>query len=124
MMTSGGTGTRRRAWRRSVVVAICVVAVSAASAVSTSQAGTSTRRTPLEQTKIAWTRCAGEGPQFQCARVSVPLDWNRPRGQHIELAVIRHLASRPQQRIGSMFIDPGGPGQSGVDFVLGFGTML
>jgi pimeloyl-ACP methyl ester carboxylesterase len=124
MMTSGGIGTRHRTWRRSAVVATCVLAMSVASAVSTPRAGASTGRPALEQTKIAWTRCAGEGPQLQCAKVAVPLDWTRPRGQHIELAVIRHLASRPQNRIGSMFIDPGGPGQSGVDFVLGLGTML
>ena len=49
--------------------------------------------------------------------VAVPLDWAKPNGPKIELAVIRRLASRPQQRIGSMFLNPGGPGQSGVDFV-------
>ena len=44
----------------------------------------------------------------------MPLDWDRPQGRTIGLAVIRHLASNPEQRIGSMFINPGGPGQSGV----------
>jgi pimeloyl-ACP methyl ester carboxylesterase len=37
----------------------------------------------------------------------------------IELAVIRHLASKPGQRIGSMFANPGGPGDSGVGLVRG-----
>jgi hypothetical protein len=45
------------------------------------------------------------------------LDWDRPNGKQIELAVIRHLTSRPQQRLGSMFVNPGGPGQSGVTLV-------
>ena len=54
---------------------------------------------------------------MQCATVSVPLDWDHPKGKQIELAVIRRLASRPQERIGSMFVNPGGPGQSGVDVV-------
>ncbi len=49
----------------------------------------------------------------------MPLDWDKPNGKQIELAVIRYLASRPQERIGSMFVNPGGPGQSGVDVVLG-----
>ena len=61
----------------------------------------------VSQTGIAWTNCKGLGKQFECARVSVPLDWDRPNGKHIELSVIRHLASRPQQRIGSMFMNPG-----------------
>ena len=49
--------------------------------------------------------------------VSVPLDWDHPNGKKIELAVIRRLASRPQQRIGSMFVNPGGPGESGYELV-------
>jgi len=49
--------------------------------------------------------------------VSVPLDWDKPNGKQIELAVIRHLASRPAERIGSMFVNPGGPGSSGVNIV-------
>jgi hypothetical protein len=55
---------------------------------------------------IAWTPC---GPQLECARVQVPLDWRHRSGRKIELAVIRHLASRPDQRIGSLFLNPGGP---------------
>jgi pimeloyl-ACP methyl ester carboxylesterase len=49
----------------------------------------------------------------------VPLDWDRPNGRTISLAVIRHLASNPDERIGSLFINPGGPGSSGVDLVQG-----
>jgi pimeloyl-ACP methyl ester carboxylesterase len=60
-------------------------------------------------TGIAWTGC---GERLECARVRVPLDWDRPRGPKIKLSVIRHLASRPDQRIGSLFINPGGPGAS------------
>ena len=70
---------------------------------------------------IAWTGC---GERLECARVRVPLDWDRPHGRKMGLAVIRHLASRPGQRIGSMFINPGGPGESGVGFVRGAGQDL
>ncbi len=52
---------------------------------------------------------------MECARVSVPLDWSSRRGSSISLAVIRHVAGRPAQRIGSLFFNPGGPGVSGVD---------
>ena len=58
---------------------------------------------------IAWRDC---GDRLQCARVRVPLDWDRPHGQKIELAVIRQLAGRPGNRIGSLFVNPGGPGGS------------
>ncbi|SNT49794.1 TAP-like protein [Asanoa hainanensis] len=66
---------------------------------------------------IAWTSCEGLGAEFQCAMVPVPLDWSEPNGEQIELSVMRRLASNPEQRIGSMFTDPGGPGQSGVDLI-------
>lgn len=58
---------------------------------------------------IAWHGC---GKRLQCANVRVPLDWDHPSGRKIRLAVIRHLASRPEQRIGSLFINPGGPAGS------------
>jgi hypothetical protein len=71
--------------------------------------------------RIAWKGC---GKRLQCARVRVPLDWARPTGAKISLAVIRHLASRPGRRIGSMFFNPGGPGESGVELVGDNGSEL
>jgi pimeloyl-ACP methyl ester carboxylesterase len=57
---------------------------------------------------IEWHECA----DLQCAKVRVPLDWDRPDGRQIELEVIRRPATRPGRRIGSLFINPGGPGGS------------
>ena len=71
--------------------------------------------------EIAWKGC---GEQLECAKVRVPLDWDRPGGRKIKLAVIRHLASRPDERIGSLFFNPGGPGNSGVGFVREDGEIL
>ncbi len=73
---------------------------------------------------IHWTACNPSGARLQCARVRVPLDWGRPNGRRIELAVIRHLASKPKQRIGSMLINPGGPGDTGLGLVRGGGADL
>jgi pimeloyl-ACP methyl ester carboxylesterase len=58
---------------------------------------------------VGWRNC---GEALECATVRVPLDWDRPSGRRIKLAVIRHLASRPGKRIGSLFVNPGGPGGS------------
>jgi hypothetical protein len=52
------------------------------------------------------------------------LDWRHPDGPTITLAVIRHLASRPGQRIGSLFFNPGGPGDSGAAAVAERGEAL
>jgi pimeloyl-ACP methyl ester carboxylesterase len=54
----------------------------------------------------------------------VPLDWVHPDGHTIQLAVIRHLASKPGERIGSMFANPGGPGGSGVGLIQDLGDEL
>jgi pimeloyl-ACP methyl ester carboxylesterase len=70
---------------------------------------------------ISWKVC---GERLECARVQVPLDWDRPNGPTISLKVIRHPASRPDQRIGSVFVNPGGPGESGVGLVKGAGDDL
>jgi pimeloyl-ACP methyl ester carboxylesterase len=70
---------------------------------------------------IAWKSC---GEQLDCARVQVPLDWARPDGPVISLAVIRHRASRPQERIGSLFVNFGGPGVPGAAAVREGGAML
>ena len=55
---------------------------------------------------IDWTSC---GERLECASVPVPLDWSDPGGEQINLAVIKHLASKPDQRIGTMFTGPGRP---------------
>jgi pimeloyl-ACP methyl ester carboxylesterase len=64
--------------------------------------------------KPAWKGCGGA---FQCARLRVPLDYAKPGGQAIELALIRIPARKPGSRIGSLVVNPGGPGGSGVEFV-------
>jgi len=70
-------------------------------------------------TSIPWGPCVPRAENLQCARIRVPLDWDRPNVRTISLAVIRLLASKPQQRIGTMFINPGGPGDTGVGLLQG-----
>jgi pimeloyl-ACP methyl ester carboxylesterase len=64
----------------------------------------------------AWTQC---DQTFQCAKVTVPLDWSAPSGPAIQLAMERLPATDPVHRLGSLLVNPGGPGASGVDFVRG-----
>lgn len=66
---------------------------------------------------IDWRPCA-EAPEFDCATIEVPLDYDRPRGEKIEIALARRPASNPDERIGSILMDPGGPGGSGVQDVI------
>jgi pimeloyl-ACP methyl ester carboxylesterase len=71
---------------------------------------------------INWSPC--HGGNFECATVQAPLDYDDPAGPKIDLAVVRLPASDPAHRIGSLFLNPGGPGGSGVDIVLGIGPFL
>jgi len=60
---------------------------------------------------IRWTSCGGG---LQCAKVTVPIDYRDPTVGTIELALIRRPASDTARRIGTLLVNPGGPGASGV----------
>ncbi|GAA4166058.1 alpha/beta hydrolase [Gryllotalpicola daejeonensis] len=63
--------------------------------------------------RLVWSDCSGG---FLCATAKAPLDWQHPsEGAPISLALIRKPATGAKQ--GSLFVNPGGPGVSGVDFV-------
>jgi hypothetical protein len=68
---------------------------------------------------IAWQSCGADFPGLDCALVKVPLDYDEPNGAQTTIALARLPATDKQNRIGSLFLNPGGPGGSGVDIVLG-----
>ncbi|MFF7359089.1 hypothetical protein ACFZA1_41860 [Streptomyces filipinensis] len=55
-----------------------------------------------------------KGGAFGCATAKVPLDYTKPGGRTIELAVIKRRATDPGRRIGTLFFNPGGPGGPGT----------
>ena len=68
------------------------------------------------QQKVSWVPCEeNDLKDYQCARVKVPLDYNDTQKEDIELALARSRASG--KRLGSLLINPGGPGGSGVDLL-------
>jgi pimeloyl-ACP methyl ester carboxylesterase len=100
-----------------VSAAACLVALSAGDAVAgVPESAPSAGRVGAP---IPWAACDPRGEDLQCARIRVPLDWDHPNGRTISLALIRHLASKPDERIGTMLINPGGPGDTGVGLVRG-----
>jgi hypothetical protein len=68
--------------------------------------------------KIAFTPCA-ENASLDCGTLNVPMDYQKPYGEKVGIAVIRARATNPAKRIGVVVGNPGGPGISGVDFVIG-----
>ncbi len=104
----------RRAMRAAVALAgILVVALVAPGPA----AATGTPR-------LAWTPCFTDVGPFECATAQVPLDYDRQRGATISIALTRLPATDQRRRIGSLFLNPGGPGGSGVEFVVGAGPFL
>lgn len=76
------------------------------------------------ETTLDWRDCDGG----ECATLTVPLDYDDPDvsaplfagdpdGETIEVAFFRIPANDPDEKIGSLLVNPGGPGASGVDFV-------
>ncbi|KOG28808.1 alpha/beta hydrolase [Streptomyces resistomycificus] len=63
-----------------------------------------------------------DGDKWQCATMKAPLDWAKPKGDTIELALIRAKSSGAESdRIGSLLFNFGGPGGSGVTTLPAFG---
>jgi pimeloyl-ACP methyl ester carboxylesterase len=65
--------------------------------------------------RVAWATCRDDAA-FDCGTVEVPVDYGQPNGARTTIALRRLPASGPGPRIGSLFINPGGPGGSGIDF--------
>ncbi|MGZ2357764.1 alpha/beta hydrolase [Streptomyces sp. 372A] len=78
---------------------------------------------PLASQHLDWTRCEapedGEAPgsEWRCATVQVPLDYAKPKGGTIGIALIRKEATDTSKRLGSMLFNFGGPGGSGVSIL-------
>ncbi|SDP22763.1 alpha/beta hydrolase fold [Nakamurella panacisegetis] len=56
-------------------------------------------------------------PALQCARLTVPMAYDNPTGATIKIGVLRKVATDRSARIGSVIMNPGGPGASGMSFV-------
>lgn len=50
---------------------------------------------------------------LQCATVWLPLDYDKPRGEQVEIALKKVSATRPDKKLGTVFVNPGGPGVPG-----------
>ncbi|MEU8763616.1 alpha/beta hydrolase [Streptomyces sp. NPDC048659] len=107
-------------------------------AVASAAAGPASPATPLaaaaataaplarfEHQKPRWTRCEAEGPaSYECATIKVPLDYARPGGRTLDLAISRVKATSAKDRRGVLLLNPGGPGGPGLDMPVWMGPML
>jgi len=70
---------------------------------------------------IAWSSCSRG---FECGTLDVPIDYSNPASGTLSLALIRLPATDQAHKIGSLLVNPGGPGASGVNFVRAWATTL
>src|SRR3954449_6538806 len=70
------------------------------------------------RSKIRWHRCERQLPaSLRCGELAVPLDYRHPRGAQIRLGFNRVRAQERRRRVGSLIVNPGGPGGAGSDVV-------
>jgi pimeloyl-ACP methyl ester carboxylesterase len=86
---------------------------------------------------IRWTDCTtqikpliGNQPgadrnlSFQCGRTQVPIDYDKPTGSTLPLFLVKVVLAGQSNRIGSLVVNPGGPGASGADAAIGLALTM
>ena len=95
-----------------------ILAVAAACLATIVCVGPSNTSSADPANAVNWALCPGSD-RVQCATLAVPLDWADEHGDQITLSVARRPADQPGRRIGTLFYNPGGPGDGGVKYLLG-----
>lgn len=130
----------RRAVVPSLLAALTLLAAGCTSdGGSDDDAAPSTSSAPAEPTAepIDWQNCnqelqpliAGQpgserGLSFECGQVPVPISYDEPGGERLPLTLVRAVFPGQVDRIGSLVVNPGGPGASGVDAAIGLALSL
>ncbi|MGV9297938.1 alpha/beta hydrolase [Amycolatopsis sp. NPDC003676] len=96
-------------WLATVVVAMMLAATACASQRAALDWGPCA---PYAQTAFEKGLYADES--VDCARLTVPLDYANPQSRTVSIGLLRHRATDPAHRIGSLVLNPGGPGSSGM----------
>lgn len=65
--------------------------------------------------KIEWETCY---QNFKCGTFKVPTDYNSPESGSFTLQVLKHQATDKRHRLGSILVNPGGPGGSAYDYAM------
>jgi pimeloyl-ACP methyl ester carboxylesterase len=120
--------TPRAPWRRTpravlaaLVTAVALAGCSSVTSLPALQTGSSSSTTPAPApppsplgAPAQFVPCDGA---FQCATVTVPMDYANPAGPTIGIGIVRQPAKDQSRKIGVLLVNPGGPGGSGIDTV-------
>jgi pimeloyl-ACP methyl ester carboxylesterase len=86
---------------------------SSASGSASAPAGAGGELARFYQQRLDWETCRDGA---SCTDVEVPLDYERPGGETIEIALIRVPADDQDDKVGALLVNPGGPGASGIGY--------
>ncbi len=111
-----------------LVLAACGSSDDSGSAATTGACTTTAQRRPqttsTTETSAAaaastldWKSCPDAGARIECATLTVPIDYENASGGTIDLALMRLPASKKSERVGSMLVNPGGPGVPGTELI-------
>ena len=111
---------RRRILRTTVIAASVVALVAGSAGCARVVDGRAVLAGPRVGEPVQWQKCRLTGGvetqlprDTECGRIAVPIDYNKPDGDVANLAMIRFPATG--QKIGSLVVNPGGPGESGIE---------
>lgn len=79
--------------------------------------------------KVTWEKCPVSGPgdpmnRAECAQLPVPLDYRKPNGRKISIAISRIKHTDKANYKGILLVNPGGPGGSGLRYSAGLASWL
>lgn len=116
----------RRPHRTAVTGLLAALALSSCSVLSGDPESAPLEQSPTESTQTGeaalsayydqepeWRDCRGA---LECAEIEVPLDYDEPDGDRVELALLRVPAGDGDDKVGSLLVNPGGPGGSGIEY--------
>jgi pimeloyl-ACP methyl ester carboxylesterase len=125
--------TRRPVTLAAALVALVITAAACAPNATWQQPSPSPSASASATDSISWRSCGAEAQKLnpslprnltvQCGNVTVPQNWSTavngkaPDGKTFDIAVMRIRSTKQHDRIGSVVMNPGGPGGSGVDFL-------
>ena len=103
----------RRAW---LGIVLLVTAVACSDGVSTETESNQRQIAAVREwsSSLEWEDCAGG---LECTTFEVPYDYENPSIGTFRLPVTRRLANNLSERIGTLLINPGGPGAAALDYV-------
>jgi pimeloyl-ACP methyl ester carboxylesterase len=108
-----------------VTAAAAVGIGGTAVAVAANTGGESSDVSPVAANGIAWHKCTGSlAGKAECAHVQVPLDYRKPKGKKISIAISRVKHTDTKHYSGVLFVNPGGPGGSGLAYSAGLKSWL